>query len=44
VFLGWEGIQARRAGIDLNVFRLEDYGVAYGYSPVLAAHPDTLAE
>lgn len=33
---------AERAGVQLNTFKLEDYGVAYGYSPVLAAHPDTL--
>ncbi len=44
VYLGWEGLLAERAGIPLNVFRLEDYGVPYGYAPVLVAHPQTLRQ
>jgi ABC-type nitrate/sulfonate/bicarbonate transport system substrate-binding protein len=43
VFLPWEGVAAQRANIALNTFKLEDYGIPYCYSPVLAAHPDTLA-
>ncbi|WIA16955.1 hypothetical protein OEZ85_013874 [Tetradesmus obliquus] len=43
VFLPWEGVAAQRAGIPLNTFKLEDYNIPYCYSPVLAAHPDTLA-
>ena len=42
VFMGWEGVEARRRGIQLNAFRLADYGVPYGYSPLLITHPDTL--
>ena len=42
VFMGWEGVEAALKGIELNVFKLEDYGVAYGYSPVVVAHPDTV--
>lgn len=42
VFMGWEGIEAKMKGVELNVFRPEDHGVQYGYSPVLVAHPDTL--
>jgi hypothetical protein len=42
VFLPWEGVAAQRANIPLNTFKLEDYGIPYCYSPVLAAHPDTL--
>jgi NitT/TauT family transport system substrate-binding protein len=38
----WEGILAKRAGINLNAFRLDDYNVPYGYSPILLAHPDVL--
>lgn len=38
----WEGVAAQRAGVDLNVFKLSDYGIPYCYSPVLAAHPQTL--
>lgn len=39
----WEGVAAQRAGIELNVFKLADYGIPYCFSPVLAAHPQTLA-
>lgn len=39
----WEGVAAERAGIELNTFKLSDYGIPYCYSPVLAAHPKTLA-
>lgn len=43
VFMGWEGVEAEQQGIELNVFKLEDYGCSYGYSPVVLAHPDALA-
>lgn len=44
VFLPWEGVAAQQAGIELNTFKLEDYGISYGYSPMVAAHPDTLTQ
>lgn len=37
IFTHWEGALATRDGIDLNIFRLEDYGVPYGYSSVIMA-------
>jgi hypothetical protein len=40
--MGWEGIEAELRGVNLNVFKLEDYQVPYGYSPLLVAHPDTI--
>lgn len=40
VFMGWEGIQAKRKGIHLNAFELAGSGVPYGYTPVLLASPD----
>ncbi|PSC72392.1 putative WD repeat-containing [Micractinium conductrix] len=43
VFLGWEGVQADRQGLNLNTFKLGDYGIPYGYSPVLLAHPDAIS-
>ncbi|KAI7841695.1 hypothetical protein COHA_004562 [Chlorella ohadii] len=43
VFMGWEGVEAQRKGVELNAFKLEDYGIKYGYSPVLLAHPDALS-
>lgn len=36
IFLPWEGVEARQEGVKLNVFRTEDFGVPYGYSPVIA--------
>ena len=42
VFLPWEGIEARRKGVELNTFQLQDYDIPYGYSPVLISHPDLL--
>jgi ABC-type nitrate/sulfonate/bicarbonate transport system substrate-binding protein len=37
IFVNWEGLQAERAGVRLNLFPMRDYGIPYGYSPVLAA-------
>lgn len=42
VFMPWEGVQARRDGIDLRGFGLDEYDVPYGYTPILLAHPETL--
>ena len=42
VFLGWEGVEARRKGVELNAFKLEDHGIKYGYSPLLVSLPETL--
>ncbi|XP_024533513.1 uncharacterized protein LOC112347219 [Selaginella moellendorffii] len=44
IFRAWEGVQAKRKGIELNEFILEEYGIPYCYSPVVIAHPDTLEE
>lgn len=85
IFTAWEGVEARRKGVELNTFRcgcsagggcgegrrqgiqclprlsplshppsshappnpsncrLGDYGIPYGHSPVLLAHPDSLS-
>lgn len=40
VFMHWEGEEAKMKGIDLNVFRLKDHGVVYGYPLVLFARRD----
>jgi len=37
IFTAWEGVEAEKRGIELNTFRLGDYGIPYGYSPVLCA-------
>lgn len=36
VFMPWEGVEAEMEGVKLHVFKTEDYGVPYGYSPVIA--------
>ena len=38
IFLAWEGVLAARDGIALRTFQMEDYGIPYGYSPVLITH------
>lgn len=40
IFLPWEGLEARLQRLELNAFQLGDYGIPYGYSPVLVAHAD----
>lgn len=36
VFMPWEGVEAESEGVKLNVFEAKDYGIPYGYSPVIA--------
>lgn len=45
VFTCWEGVDAEMRGDagKLNYFRLEDFGIPYGYAPCLVATPETLA-
>jgi ABC-type nitrate/sulfonate/bicarbonate transport system substrate-binding protein len=47
IYLGWEGIQAQREGLQLNVFPITSYCIPDYYTPVivssaafLQAHPD----
>ena len=44
VFLPWEREIAAHRGIDLNTFRLTDYQVPYGYSPLLMTREELLQE
>ncbi len=44
VFLPWEGVEAKRKGVRLNAFQMDDYGIPYGYSPVLVAHEQVMEE
>jgi ABC-type nitrate/sulfonate/bicarbonate transport system substrate-binding protein len=37
IYLGWEGIQAQRAGIQLNVFPITSYCIPDYYTPVIVA-------
>ncbi len=37
IFKNWEGIRAKNEGIQLNLFSMKDYGIPYGYSPIIMA-------
>lgn len=37
IFLNWEGVQAEEKGLVLRKFRLVDYDIPYGYSPIILA-------
>ena len=43
IFTAWEGVEAENRGIELNTFKLGDYRIPYGYSPVVCA-ADTMIE
>jgi ABC-type nitrate/sulfonate/bicarbonate transport system substrate-binding protein len=40
VFVPWEGVEAEMEGTEAKYFRMEDYGIPYGYSPVIARRAD----
>eukprot|EP01018_Ginkgo_biloba_P040101 Gb_12630 [translate_table: standard] len=42
IFTGWEGVEAKFKKVDLNEFKLSNYRIPYGYSPIVFVHPDTL--
>ncbi|KAK4999235.1 hypothetical protein LTR66_001689 [Elasticomyces elasticus] len=35
IFENWEGLEASMKGIELKTFKMEDYGIPYGYSPLV---------
>ena len=35
IFSNWEGIRAKNEGIALTLFKMKDFGVPYGYSPII---------
>jgi ABC-type nitrate/sulfonate/bicarbonate transport system substrate-binding protein len=43
IFMGWEGVQAQRAGVALNVFPITTYCVPDYYSPVIVSTKAYLA-
>jgi len=43
IFEHWEGELAKRAGQELNYFRLDDFAIPYGYAPVLLAQSETVS-
>lgn len=43
IFTNWEGVEAEDRGMELEVFRLADFGIPYSYSPVLVASEEWIA-
>lgn len=35
IFVNWEGVEAEALEVPLTLFRMEDYGIPYGYSPLI---------
>lgn len=35
IFVNWEGVEAEAQNIDLNLFKMSDFGIPYGYSPII---------
>lgn len=44
IYQGWEGIQAQREGLKLNIFPITEYGVADYYTPTIVASPDEIKQ
>jgi ABC-type nitrate/sulfonate/bicarbonate transport system substrate-binding protein len=44
VFMGWEGIEAQRQGLALNVFSLLDYCMPDYYSPVIITNQQLISQ
>ncbi len=44
IFEGWQGVQARREGIELTLFNFNDYGVPDYYTPNLVSSAETIRE
>ena len=43
IFDNWEGVEAETQGVALRTFALADYGIPYGYSPVVMATAQGIA-
>ncbi|MFS4415931.1 ABC transporter substrate-binding protein [Maribacter sp. 2307ULW6-5] len=37
IFMNWEGVHAQNKGIPLKAFKMANFGIPYGYSPVIMA-------
>lgn len=44
IFEGWEGVQAKLEGVELNAFPIKEYGVPDYYTPVIIANETFLKE
>lgn len=44
IFDNWEGVEAKTRGIKLHKFKLSDYSIPYGYSPVILGKKQTIEQ
>ncbi|HEY7420104.1 MAG TPA: ABC transporter substrate-binding protein [Ktedonobacteraceae bacterium] len=44
IYQGWEGIQAQREGMKLNIFPITDNGVSDYYTPTIATSPNEIKQ
>jgi ABC-type nitrate/sulfonate/bicarbonate transport system substrate-binding protein len=44
IFMNWQGVQAELAGVALRHFKMADYGIPFGYSPIMIANEDLNTE
>lgn len=44
IFRNWEGVQAKNEGIALHLFKMSDYGIPYGYSPIILASEKSVSD
>ncbi|MEO5953461.1 MAG: ABC transporter substrate-binding protein [Chloroflexia bacterium] len=44
IYMGWEGIQAKREGVELNTFMLNDYGIPDYYTPLIIVNETYLKD
>lgn len=42
IFNNWEGVEADSKNIALNKFKMSDFGIPYGYSPVIIAKKENI--
>lgn len=42
IFMNWQGVQAKMAGVELRHFKMADYGIPFGYSPIMIASEDKI--
>jgi len=42
IFVNWEGVEAESQDIELNLFKMSDFGIPYGYSPVIMTTEDQI--
>ncbi|HEX4203631.1 MAG TPA: ABC transporter substrate-binding protein [Ktedonobacteraceae bacterium] len=44
IYQGWEGIQAQREGMQLNIFPITQHGIADYYTPTIATSPKEIKQ